>query len=181
MQWLKPISMKLNRREKLAVMAGIGCLCLFIVVKFGVFPFMDKKERLQRSLRTSQHNLEEIRLLRAEYESLTRAGEKAKKRFKQRPKGFTLLSFLVQLAGEVGIKDRMSSMKPTLTQQKDSPYKVSLVEMKLTGLNLQQVTEYIYKIETSKNMVSIKRISMTKSDDQKGILNVVLQAETLEE
>jgi len=84
------------------------------------------------------------------------------KRFKQRRKSFTLLSFLVQLAGEVGIKDKMASMKPTLTQQKDSPYKISKVEMKLKGLTLEQITQYLYKIETSRNMVSIKRISLTK-------------------
>lgn len=71
-------------------------------------------------------------------------------------------------------------MKPTLTPQKDSAYKVSLVEMKLKGLTLEQITRYLYKIETSKNMVSIKRLSLTKSDDKEGILNVVLQVETLE-
>jgi general secretion pathway protein M len=71
-------------------------------------------------------------------------------------------------------------MKPTLTQQKDRPYKISKVEMKLKGLTLEQITQYLYKIETSKNMVSIKRISLTKSDDKEGILNVVLQVETLE-
>jgi general secretion pathway protein M len=63
---------------------------------------------------------------------------------------------------------------------KDSPYKISQVEMKLKGLTLDQVTQYLYKIETSRNMVNIKRISLTKSDDKEGILNVTLQVETLE-
>jgi general secretion pathway protein M len=80
----------------------------------------------------------------------------------------------------VGIKDKMASMKPTLTQQKESPYNISQVEMKLKGLTLEQITQYLYKIETSKNMVNIKRISLTKGDDQTGILNVTLQVETLE-
>lgn len=180
MKWLKPIAMKLNRRERLAVVAGIGFLCLFVVVRFVAFPFMDRKERLQRNLAVNSRNLEEIRSLKTEYETLVNAGKQAEKRFNQRRKSFTLLSFLVQTAGEVGIKDKMASMKPTLTQQKDSPYKVSQVEMKLKGLTLEQITQYLYIIETSTNMVSIKRISLTKSDDQEGILNVVLQVETLE-
>ncbi|RLB98808.1 MAG: hypothetical protein DRH90_21370 [Deltaproteobacteria bacterium] len=180
MQWFKPIAMKLNRRERVAVMAGVGFICLFVVVKFAIFPFMDRKDRLRRSLTVNSRNLEEIRSLKAEYETLISTGEQAEKRFKKRRKSFTLLSFLVQLAGEVGIKDKMASMKPTLTQQKDSPYKISQVEMKLKGLSLEQITQYLYKIETSKNMVSIKRISLTKSDDKQGILNVVLQVETLE-
>ena len=180
MKWFKPIAMKLNRRERVAVLFGIGCLCLFVLIRFAVFPFMDRKEKLKRNLTVNSRNLEEISLLKAEYENLINAGERAEKRFKQRRKSFTLLSFLVQLAGEVGIKDKMASMKPTLTQQKDSPYKISKVEMKLKGLTLEQITQYLYKIETSKNMVSIKRISLTKSDDKEGILNVVLQVETLE-
>ncbi len=180
MQWFKPIAMKLNRRERVAVMAGVGFICLFVVVKFAIFPFMDRKDRLRHSLTVNSRNLEEIRSLKAEYETLISTGEQAEKRFKKRRKSFTLLSFLVQLAGEVGIKDKMASMKPTLTQQKDSPYKISQVEMKLKGLSLEQITQYLYKIETSKNMVSIKRISLTKSDDKQGILNVVLQVETLE-
>lgn len=180
MQWFKPIAMKLNRRERLAVLAGIGFLCLFVVVRFVAFPFMDKKDRLKRNISVNSGNLKEIRLLKVEYETMINAGDQARKRFNQRRKGFTLLSFLVQLAGEVGIKDKMASMKPTLTPQKDSAYKVSLVEMKLKGLTLEQITRYLYKIETSKNMVSIKRLSLTKSDDKEGILNVVLQVETLE-
>ncbi len=180
MQWFKPIAMKLNRRERVAVLVGIGFLCLFVVVRFVVFPFMERKDRLKRNLAVNARNLTEIQSLKAEYETLINAGKQAEKRFEQRQKSFTLLSFLVQLAGEVGIKDKMASMKPTLTQQKDSPYKISQVEMKLKGLTLEQITQYLYKIETSKNMVHIKRISLTKSDDQEGIINVVLQVETLE-
>lgn len=180
MRWIKPIAMKLNRRERMAVMVGIGFICLFVMIKFVAFPFMDRKDRLRRNLAANSSNLEEILALKMEYETLVRAGEQAEKRFKQRRKSFTLLSFLVQLAGEVGIKDKMASMKPNLTQQKDSPYKISQVEMKLKGLTLDQITQYLYKIETSRNMVNIKRISLTKSDDKAGILNVALQVETLE-
>ena len=180
MQWFKPIAMKLNRRERVAVLAGIGFICLFVVVRFAIFPFMERNDRLRRSLAANARNLTEIQSLKTEYETLINAGKQAEKRFKQRKKSFTLLSFLVQLAGEVGIKDKMASMKPTLNQQKDSPYKTSQVKMKLKGLTLEQITQYLYKIETSKNMVSIKRISLTKSDDQEGIINIVLQVETLE-
>ena len=121
MQWFKPIVMKLNRRERAAVLAGIAFLLLFVVVRFMVFPFMDRKDRLGRNLAVNSRNLEEIRSLKVAYETLISAGEQAEKRFKQRQKSFTLLSFLVQLAGEVGIKDKMASMKPTQSQQKDSP------------------------------------------------------------
>ena len=67
MQWFKPIAMKLNRRERAAVLVGIGFLCLFVVVRFVVFPFMDRKDRLKRNLVVNTRNLEEIRSLKSDY------------------------------------------------------------------------------------------------------------------
>jgi len=141
---------------------------------------MDKKDRLRRSLAVNAQNIKEIQSLKTEYQTLIAEGQQSKKRFNQRRKSFTLYSFLDKLAGEVGIKDKMSYMKPTVTPQKGTPYKTSLVEMNLKGLTLEQITQYLYKIETSKNMVTIKRLSLTKSDDKNGSLNLILQVETIE-
>jgi general secretion pathway protein M len=180
MKWLKPIVMKLNRRERLAVLIGISFLCLFMLARFVVFPFMEKKERLRRSLAMSTQNLKDIQILKEEYQAVIAEGRQAEKRFNQRRKSFTLYAFLDKLAGEVGIKDKMTYMKPTVTPKKGTPYKISLVEMNLKGLTLEQITQYLYKIEMSNNMVTVKRLSLTKSDDKNGGLNLVLQVETIE-
>jgi general secretion pathway protein M len=71
-------------------------------------------------------------------------------------------------------------MKPSTTVQKNSPYKVSQVEMKLQGLTLQQLTTYLYMVETSKNMIYVKRLSIVKTGKQEGFIDAVLQVETVE-
>ena len=91
-----------------------------------------------------------------------------------------MFSFLDQLAGEAGVKDRISYMKPSTKVEKNSPYKISRVEMKLDAITLKQLTTYLYGVETSKNMVDIKRISISKKDKKQGLLTAVLQVETLE-
>jgi general secretion pathway protein M len=84
------------------------------------------------------------------------------------------------LAGEAGVKDHVSYMKPTTKVQKNSPYKISRVDMKLDAITLEQLTTYLYGVETSKNMVDIKRISISKKDKKQGLLTAVLQVETVE-
>jgi general secretion pathway protein M len=180
MQIFKPILMKLSKRERVAIGAAICFIGIFVVFSLAVFPFLDQKERLERSLAADMTSLEEMRTLKAEYEALKKRANVSKVRFERRSKGFTLFSFLDRLAGEVGIKENIAYMKPSSTVQKEGAYKVSLVEMKLTGVTMEQMTQYLYKIETSRNMVSIKRISLTKPDDTQQRLNAVLQVQTLE-
>jgi general secretion pathway protein M len=71
-------------------------------------------------------------------------------------------------------------MRPTTTVQKNSSYKLSRVEMKLDDITLEQLTSYLYGIETSKNMVIVKKLSITKKEKDEGLVNVILQVETLE-
>jgi general secretion pathway protein M len=124
--------------------------------------------------------LEQMQKLQSEYAALTQSEKTSKSRFRRRPKGFTLFSFLDRLAGESGIKDRISYMKPSKKAQKNSPYKISRVEMKLEAISLEQLANYLYGIETSQNMVDITKISISKKDKKQGLLTAVLQVETVE-
>ena len=71
-------------------------------------------------------------------------------------------------------------MKPSKKAQKNSPYKISRVEMKLEAISLEQLTNYLYGVETSPNMVDITKISISKKDKKQGLLTAVLQVETVE-
>ena len=71
-------------------------------------------------------------------------------------------------------------MKPTRKVEKNSPYKLSRVEMKLEAITLEQLTNYLYGIETSKNKVDIKKISISKKDKKQGLITAILQIETIE-
>ncbi|MGD2186070.1 MAG: type II secretion system protein GspM [Desulfobacterales bacterium] len=171
---------KLNRREKY-IIYGAGCLLgLLIIVQFVVTPFFENRKQTQRSLKTKKVELEEMRRMQAEYAALKEKLQESKVRFSKREKGFTLFSFLDRLAGQAGIKDRISYMKPSKTVQKNSNYKISRVEMKLDAITLEQLATYLYGVETSKNMVMVKKVSISKKEKQQGFINVVLQVETVE-
>ncbi|MBT8331254.1 MAG: type II secretion system protein M [Deltaproteobacteria bacterium] len=171
---------KLNRRDKYIVY-GVGCLLgLLIIVQFIIRPFFENRNRLERTLQTRKVELEQMRELQADYKSLKGRMQLSQVRVNKRQKGFTLNSFLVQAAGQVGIKDRISSMKPTTTTQKNSNFKVSRVEMKLDAISLEQLTAFLHGVETSPNIVMVKKLSVSKKDKKEGLINVIMQVETIE-
>jgi general secretion pathway protein M len=171
---------KLNKRERYAIMLGIGIAVIFIVVQFIVEPIINRTKQKNRMLQTKTMMLEQMRQWQAEYGTLTQKANVSKSRFRNRPKGFTLFSFMDRLAEKSGVKDRIIYMKPTKKIQRNSPYKLSRVEMKLEAVTLEQLTNYLYSVETSQNMVDIKKISISKKDKKQGLITAVLQVETVE-
>jgi general secretion pathway protein M len=171
---------RLNRRERYAVYGALGFLCIFVLLQFAVFPFMDKKARLKRMIEAKSETHQELINLKFEYDALGKKVELSKVRLSQRNKGFTLFSFLDKLAGRVGVKDNIKYMKPSSSTQKNSPYKISRVEMKIEAVSMDQLKAYLYRIETSKNMIRIRRIAITKTEKPKGFVNVILEVEAVQ-
>jgi general secretion pathway protein M len=171
---------KLTKRERYAVYALSGAILLFIIIQFVVFPVVDKKKRLKRELQVKADILNEMISLKSDYGELEKRRHASKARFENRDKGFTLFSFLDRLTGEARIKENVTYMKPSTTVQKNSEYKTSQVEMKFQGLTLQQLNTYLHMVETSKNMVHIKRLSIVTTGKQEGFVDAVLQVETVE-
>jgi general secretion pathway protein M len=171
---------KLSRRERYSIYGVCGIVCLFVLVRLIIFPTVDKRHRLRRALQVKTKILEEMVALKSEYDLISTEADMSKVRFANRKKGFTLFSFLDRLSGEAGIKNNITYMKPSTSVQKNSPYKISLVEMKIQGLTLEQLAVYLHMIETSENMVNIKRLSISKKTKQEGFIDAVLQVETFE-
>jgi general secretion pathway protein M len=174
-----PINLnQLNSREKMALGAGVGAVVIFSLFQFLIFPGVDRQEVLQRSIAAKQEAVEEMRILSADAAALKLQQSRSTQRMGRRPRGFTLFSFLDGLAGKTNLKANIDYMKPSTKEPKGSPHKVSVVEMKLVGINMEQLVAYLYRIETSANLVEIKRLSITKTDKKAGFITAVLQVET---
>lgn len=174
------MAIKLNKREKIAVSAAAAAIAVFLSVQFLVFPLLDKNARLSRTISTRQQELEQIRLLQTQYRKTAAKAETAKRHLKTRRQGFTLFSFLDTLAGQTGVKSHIAYMRPTTTPRKDTPYRLSMVEMKLKEITMSQLLSYLHGIETSRDMIFIKRLSISKGEKRADLINTVFQVETLE-
>jgi general secretion pathway protein M len=171
---------KLSRREKIIVTAGAGALVLFLIVQLVIAPVFGRNAQLRRTADAKAVMLADMHRMKAEIDGFRSHAKQADSRFTQRDKGFTLFSFLDQLAGQARVKERVSYMRPSKIDQKNSAYKLSRVEMKLEAVTLEQLTQFLYGVETSRNMAAVSKLSITRRDQKEGLLDAVLQVDTLE-
>ncbi len=169
---------RLNKREKSMLTLAAGFICVFFVARLIVFPVLDKRERLGRVQAARTRTLADIQVLAAEYAALKKRSDTALQRISRKQAGFTLFSFLDRMAGETALKDRIAYMKPSTQTPKDSPYKISLVEMKLQKITLAQLVLYLHRIETDASTVQIKRISIIKTGKGQSHIDAVMEIES---
>lgn len=173
-----PFNLNLQRREKMAVTAAAIALGVFLLLQIIVFPIVDRGDELRRQIRSKTQALQEMQTLENEYASLSRYSKDMESGIKKRPRTFTLFSFIDKLAGTSGIKGNIVYMKPSTSNLKSSSYTLSTVEIKLNALTMEQLTAFLYGIEDSANMVWIRRLSISRGDNNQNLLNSVLQVET---
>ena len=175
-----PANINLQRRDKLAIAIAGVALFIFLVLQVIIFPLLGGRDKIRQNITAKTVALQEIREGKARYQALSQNSSNMEARLNRRPKTFALFSFIDQLAGKSGIKGNISSMKPSTSNVKNSSYKLSSVEMKLNALTMEQLTTFLHGLEDPKNVVWIKRISISKADKNEGLLNTILKAETFQ-
>lgn len=176
--YLQKLPVNLQKREKIAISIGGVIVVVLLILELIIFPIYDRKENLQRLIVQRTKSLSEMGQLQAEYHALTRNLVSNESQLKNRPRGFTLFSFLDALAGQSGIKQNIIYMKPSTANVKGSPYSLSIVEMKIESLTMNQLVAFLHGVETSPNMVWVKRISLSKGEKNNQLINSILQVET---
>ena len=170
--------MKLAKREKYVIGIGGTALVIFFLMQLLVFPLIDSRKRLLRGVEAKEAGLREMMRMQAEYRDYQNGSQGIEKYLANRRRGFTLFSFLEQAAGAAEVKDHIKYMKPS-TSKGSGPYKESMVEIKLETITMKQLVGYLHRIESPKNVTSIKRISIKGNKKEPGYLDVVLQVLTL--
>ena len=172
--------MQLGKREKYMV-AGAGVvLGLFILLKGILFPFLDKRSHLERGIEAKQKALQEMLQLQKEYEYLKGGAQEILGALEERKKNFSLFAHLEKIAADTGIKDHIKYMKPS-SSVGSGPYVEATVEMKLVGISLEQLTQYLYFVEDPEKIIWIKRASIKTQKQPPRYLDVVLQVLTITE
>lgn len=170
-------TLKLTRRERYYVSAGIALVALFIVFQFVLSPFLEAKGKTKRSIQAKEKILKELVSLSSEYGTFKEDSGEIKKRLTLRPKRFTLFSFLEKQAGRSGVKPNIKYMKPSISMGRGL-YSESSVEMKLENITLKQLVKYLHLVESPENLVGIKRISVKQSKGKPEYLTALIHMVT---
>jgi general secretion pathway protein M len=174
------MNLNLNKREKFAVSGAAVFLSLFIIIQFIIVPVFEKRNDLRLQVARKSDTLLDMKILRSDYIAMQEKLESSKQGLKKRTADFTLFSFLDRLAGNTGLKDHIAYMKPSTSVKEDSGLKISRVELKLQEVTIKDLTSYLFQVETSENMVIVRRLSIRKTGKDSGLVTAVLQVETFE-
>jgi len=169
--------MRFEKREKILVGLTACLVGGFLVLQFIVFPFLNKREVLIRGVTVKREALQEMAGLRSMYLAYQEGTEGIGQRLGMRPQNFTLFSFLEQAAHRGGMKDHIKYMQPSMSEGA-GPFRESMVEMKLDRVTLKQLVAYLHRIESPKDAVRIKRISIKENPSAPGYLDAILQVLT---
>ncbi len=170
---------QLNSREKRVIGLGAACLAAIILVYGCVLPLLERRDRSAQRAVAMENELKDMHRLRVEYNRLQADNQRTAAILKNRPADFSLFSFLDQLAGSSGIKAKIVYMKPSTVKDTDKASDRSRVEIKLNEVTLEQISRFLFRIETSPHLISVPRLSINQKQQASGFLETVLQVETL--
>ena len=166
-------------RERIAVSGAVVLVVVLLVYQVLISPFIEVRDKRRKMIAEKALQVQEMAVMRDEYMSMMARGDSLRRMASGKESGFTLFAFLEQLAGQTGIKENISYMKPSKSVQKDTQVTLSLVEIKLQGVDMKKLMDFLFQVETSPNAVFVRGVSLTKSGKDE-LLTAILQIETVE-
>jgi general secretion pathway protein M len=170
----------LSKREIYTIYFASIVICILFLIEFIAIPVVDKKNRLERILQVKIKTLEDMTVLKSEYDHIRLKNKEYKSLYGKKEKGFTLFSFLEKHADQTGIKDHITYMKPSSSVQKNINQKVSSVEMELKDITLNQLVSYLHAVESNEKNIIISKISVIKTGAGAGFINSILHVDAFE-
>ena len=174
------VNINLNRRERIVVIGAGIFLAVFFIFQLVIAPVFERRHNLEAELAEKKQTAAQMHEKRDEYRQVRQRMEAAQEEFSGRPENFSLFAFLERLAGTSGIKNHIAYMRPSTTMDDFTGLTISRVEMRLEGITLENLADYLFQVEASENMVRVNRLSINKSGERDGPVNVVMRVETAE-
>jgi len=165
---------KLEKREKRVVMAGAIFIVCFALFHFTVSPLLQARQQTQKALIQKKEDIKKIRQLQEEYRHRQNQAVNIQNRLQKRSPSFTLFSFIEERATKAKVKQQINSMTPS-TSEGDGPLQESRVDLKLEKISLAQLVDFLQQVESTDDVVAIKRISIQENSKEEGLLDVVMQ------
>jgi general secretion pathway protein M len=168
---------QLEYRQKVLLLGVSIVLLLFFVYQLLVSPYVDARARLQNSVEQRQEDLEQIKKLRQDYLLVKKREGGIKDRLAKRSRDFALFTYVDRMADQAKIKDAIQYMKPSVATG-EGPLQESLVELKLQEATLEGLVNFLKLVESTENVVSLRRIAIQESGKTKGYIDVTMQIVT---
>jgi type II secretory pathway component PulM len=170
------LKINLSQREQ-RVLIGAGAVLILILIYLGVDSILQGYDNLEGKIAKQRVEVENLTRLRQQYMEAHKELEDIKAKLDKMEKGFSVLSFIEDLANKENIRENIGSVKPKTIPLNDD-YDESIVELKMANVTLNKLVDFIYKIENSGHLLKVKRLRIKTRYDDRDLLNVTLQVTT---
>ncbi len=155
------------------VAALFGVLILLLAV---VNPLRAALERGRERAATADQELAVAVGLRRELDEVQGRLASVEQRIREGPRG-NIFTTLESLARESAVK--VDSMQPQ-TAPSDDAYRETKVEVSLKGLSLAQLANYLHRIESAPQLLSVKSLRIRTRADKPDLLDVTFTVSSFE-
>ncbi len=168
----------LTKREQYVLIAT-GVFLVLLVLFLAIDHVVQNYQALDQQITATKDDLKRVTRLRDEYRSVRQELDAIRVKLDKKDEGFSLLSFLENLANEQRIRDNIASFKPDKRALNET-YRELSVDLVIDNITLQQLVEFIYKIENSGHPIRVKRFRVKARFDNPDLLNASFQVSTFE-
>jgi type II secretory pathway component PulM len=166
----------LSSREQMLVLAAgalLGLALLYLVV---VSPIRRFAASASQRVTTAEQELELVRRLRREYDEVHGRLATVEERIRNGPRG-EIFTTLEKLAADSAVK--VDSMEPRTSPASDS-YRETKVQVALKGVTLAQLVNYLHRIDSAEQVLSIKSLRIRSRKDKPELLDVTFTVSSFE-
>ena len=171
---------RLSPRERTLVGVATGAVVLIALYTFGLSPYLDAGEMARRGIAQKQKELAEIQDMRDHYLDLVRRFEASRAVLAKVQPNFSLFSQIESTVSQVVSRDHIASMNPASKVVGDT-YREESVELKLTGISLDQLVDMAYRIEKGDQPLRVTRLQLKKKTSDPHSFDVTATVSMLQE
>ncbi|MAE93651.1 MAG: hypothetical protein CL910_03225 [Deltaproteobacteria bacterium] len=166
----------LNGRER-ALVGAVG-----VVALLGLFwltlvaPTLDWAASAERRAATARDELRAVQALRSQFDRVNAPLSRVRERIHSGPKG-EIFTTLEDLARKSAVK--VASMEPR-TSPASEAYKETKVQVVLKSVSLAQTVNYLHRIESAPQLLSVKSLRIRARADKPELLDVTFTVSSFE-
>ena len=161
----------LQRREQILVVCAALLVLVAALFTFVIDPILARGANLDRRLAAASRQLAELQALRGDYQRQKQIIDRLDAQLRRQPRNFAIFSHLEQVAGQADIQDKIQSMN-TVASPPNAVYTEESVEVRIEGVTLSQLIDYLYRVERSPQVLKIKRLQVKPTRENRQLLAV---------
>ena len=155
----------------------VGLALAITVGYFGILlPLLDAGARIEQRVTTAEQQLGVVKRLRREFDDVNYRLTAVEQRIQSGPRG-NLRTTLENLAKQAFVK--VESMEPQASPA-DERYRETKVEVALKQATLPQTVNYLHRIETTDQALSVKALRIRSRADKPELLDVTFTVSSFE-